>query len=181
MRTTLACRVGMLGLLISTLAVAAVAAGRVEVARDSETDFSTYASYGFRFKEGLNPKNALASETPIYQSIVKATDQSLVRRGMVRDQEAPDLWIEFQGVLQEGLSIEGGAHKSLGGGVTWVGDPNAFSMQTIRTGTLIAEVYDRESGERVWSAWTSENAPSGQKLRKRAPKAAKRIFSEFPR
>lgn len=172
------CRTGLLIGLAFSLA-APVGASRVEVARAPETDFASYESYGFRFKEGLNPENALSSETPVYREIVGAADKTLARKGMRRDQESPDLWIEFQGLMQEGLTIEGAVSKTVGN-VTWVGDPNAFSMQTVRTGTLIVEVYDAASGERVWSGWTNENAATAEKIRKKAGKAAQKIFKEFP-
>lgn len=157
----------------------AARAGKVEVARAATVDLAGHETYGFRFKKGLNPKNALASETPVYRVIVEATDKVLRRKGLTRDDESPDLWIEFQGLMQEDLTIEGASTKTVGN-VTWVGDPGAFSMQTVRTGTLIAEVYDAADGERLWSAWTSENAATAEKLRKKAGKAAQKIFKEFP-
>ena len=164
--------------LVLVLAPAA-RAGKVEVARAAGADLAGYETYGFRFKEGLHPQNALANETPLYRVIVEATDKTLRRKGRTRDDESPDLWIEFQGLMQEDLTMEGAVSKTVGN-VTWVGDPGVFSMQTVRTGTLIAEVYDAADGERVWSAWTSENAATPEKLRKKAAKAAKKIFKEFP-
>lgn len=53
-------------------------------------------------------------------------------------------------------------------------------MRTVRTGTLIAEVNDSASGERVWSGWTRDNASTPEKARKNAGPAAKKIFNRFP-
>jgi len=65
-------------------------------------------------------------------------------------------------------------------GVKWIGDPQAHSMRSYREGTLVFEVVDTANDEMVWSGWVTELARTFEKLRAKAGKATRRVFTHFP-
>ena len=91
----------------------------------------------------------------------------------------PDLWITFFGLTEQKLSTEG-TSKKLGSKVTWVGAPGAHSSRTVMHGTLIIEIYDGRSGDRIWSGWATSESANRKKLLSRAAKATRKIISELP-
>jgi hypothetical protein len=77
----------------------------------------------------------------------------------------------------------GGVKKDMGGGVTWVGDVGAHGVTAYRQGTLIIELVDAESEERIWAGWASDALPAvpdADKVGKKAEKALKKILKRLP-
>ena len=166
-------------LALGMLAVAASAAIHVEVARPQGVDYSSYGSFGFKVKEDVPDEHPLGAESPLLEQLREVAKKELLARGMTFiDGGSPDLWITFFGLGQEDLSIEGTSREV--GPVTWVGDPGAHSSRTVIHATLLIEVWDAASGERVWSGWATGESTNREKLRARAPRAARKILEAFP-
>lgn len=164
---------------LSLIAGAALAAIEVEVARPQGVDYSSYSSFGFKLREGVSADHPLGEHGPVLKQVRAAAQAELLSRGLalVKGGE-PDMWITFYGLGREDLSIEG-TSKDLGP-VTWVGDPGAHSSRTVIQGTLLIEVFDAKSGERIWSGWATSQSISREKLRARAGKATRKILEAFP-
>ena len=163
--------------LVAGMAAAAV---EVEVARRADVDYSAYQTFAFRPKEGVPADHPLGENSHLLEELREAAARTLLARGMTKiEGDTPDVWITFFGLGREDLSIEG-TSKDLGP-VTWVGDPGAHSSRTVVHATLIVEVHDAESDERVWSGWATGSSISREKLRARAAKLTRKILEEFPR
>lgn len=158
---------------------AAFAAIEIEVARPAEVDYSSYSSFGFKLKEGITADHPLGEHGPVLKQVQEAARKELMGRGLtwVEDGE-PDMWITFYGLGREDLTIEGTSRDL--GAVTWVGDPGAHSTRTVIQGTLLIEIFDGRSDERIWSGWATSESISREKLRARAGKATRKILAAFP-
>lgn len=167
-------------LAICLIGVPGLAAIKVEVARQPDLDYSKYQSFGFRLKEGIPPEQPLGENGDVLKEVRAEAAKLLLNRGMTLvEGETPDIWITFFGLVQESLSIEGTSRSV--GAVTWVGDPGAHSSRTAIQGTLVVEIFDGETDERIWSGWATAEAAQRGKLRARAGKATRKILEEFPR
>lgn len=161
-------------------AVGVQAAMKIEVARQPDVDFSAYQSFGIRAMTDVPPEHPLGEEGTLFKQVSEAARDALLARGMTYvEGDTPDVWLTFFGLSNEDLTIEGTTRKL--GGVTWVGDPGAHSSRTVIEGTLIIQVVDSETEERVWSGWASMESADRDKLRARAGKATKKILDVFPR
>lgn len=162
------------------VAGAASAAIEIEVARSQDVDFSKYNSFAFRVKEGTPEGHPLGEGGELLKRVQGEASQVLLKRGMAMIRgDTPDIWVSFFGLVNEGLAITG-TSKSVTGGVKWVGDPGAHSSRTSVQGTLILEVYDSQTGERVWSGWATAESKDRDKLRSRAEKMTRKILDAFP-
>ena len=161
-------------------AVVVASAMEIEVARSRDVDYSAYTSFGFRVKEGIPPEHPLGEDGHMLKEVQDAAAETLLRRGMTLIKgDTPDLWVSFFGLHEEEFTAEG-VRKELGG-VTWVGDPGAHSTRTVLHATLIVEVHDASTGERVWSGWATGSTSNPEKIRARAAKATRKVLEEFPR
>ena len=166
----------VLGLLVPVSTRGAI---KVEVARPAGVDYSGYGSFGFRAKEKIPDGHPLSSGSPLLEEARTAARSELLRRGLTHiEGDTPDLWITFDGLGREELSIEG-ARRDLGP-VTWVGDPGAHSSRTVIHATLLVEVFDASTGERVWTGWATDQSTRREKLRARIDKAVQKILEAFP-
>lgn len=161
------------------IATAAAAAIEVEVARTPDIDYSNYHSFAFRGKEGTPEGHPLGEDGPLLKRVQEEATQVLLKRGLtlIKGGE-PDVWISFFGLVSEGLAVTG-TTKNVGS-VKWVGDPGAHSTRTSVQGTLIIEMFDAESDERVWSGWATAESKDRDKLRARAEKMTRKILEAFP-
>lgn len=165
---------------LSLIALPAKSSVEIEVARQADVDYARYNSFSFRVKEGIPPKHPLGEKGDLFILVRDAAAEELQDRGMVRIEGGePDIWISFFGLRDEELAMEGTSRHV--GPITWVGDPNAHWTSTVLTATLIIEISDGSSGERVWSGWATGKTSNPEKLRKKADKVARRILREFPR
>jgi len=163
------------------LAAAAVSAQKVDIRAKDGVNFSQYSTYAWAPHLDVEANHPLADGSSLDLKIKKAADSELKRKGYERvDREAsPDLMINYVGFGTDVTSIEG-ITKEVATGVKWIGDPQAHSMRSYRQGTLVFEVVDAETEEMVWSGWVNEMARTFEKLRAKAEKATRRVFSHFP-
>ena len=155
------------------------AAVEVETARPQGADYSGYTSFGVRAKEGIPAGHPLGEKGDLFRAARDSAAETLLGRGLTQIEGGePDFWVSFYGLHDEELSIEGTARKV--GKVTWVGDPDAHSTRTVANETLIVEIYDGASGERVWSGWATGGSSNPDKLRRLAAKMVRKILLELP-
>jgi hypothetical protein len=165
-----------MGLGLPCLATGAI---EVETARPPGADYSSYGSFGVRAKEGVPAGHPLGEQGDLFKAARDAAVKTLLAQGLtlVEDGE-PDIWVTFYGLEEEELSVEGTSKKI--GKVTWVGDPGAHSTRTVDSETLIVEVYDGASGERIWSGWATGGSSNPDKLIGLAAKMVRKVLLELP-
>ncbi len=158
-----------------------VAAQDVDIRAKDGVSFSKYATYAWAPHLDVEGDHPVADGSPLDLTIKKAADAELERKGyeLVEREQSPDLMINYVGFGTDMTSIEG-VTKELAPGVKWIGDPQAHSMRSYREGTLVFEVVDTATEEMVWSGWVTELARTFEKLRAKASKATRRVFTHFP-
>ena len=158
-----------------------VAAQDVDIRAKDGVSFSKYATYAWAPHLDVEGDHPVADGSALDLTIKKAADAELKRKGYerVEREESPDLMINYVGFGTDMTDIEG-ITKELAPGVKWIGDPQAHSMRSYREGTLVFEVVDTATEEMVWSGWVTELARTFEKLRAKASKATRRVFTHFP-
>ena len=158
-----------------------VAAQDVDIRAKDGVSFSKYATYAWAPHLDVEGDHPVADGSALDLTIKKAADAELKRKGYerVEREQSPDLMINYVGFGTDMTDIEG-ITKELAPGVKWIGDPQAHSMRSYRQGTLVFEVVDTATEEMVWSGWVTELARTFEKLRAKASKATRRVFTHFP-
>jgi len=166
---------------ICLMAAATVSAQDVDIRAKEGVSFSGYATYSWAPHLDVEGDHPVADGSPLDVTIKQAADSELKRKGyeLVEQEASPDLMINYVGFGTDMTSIEG-ITKEVAPGVKWIGDPQAHSMRSYREGTLVFEVVDTANDEMVWSGWVTELARTFEKLRAKAEKATRRVFTHFP-
>ncbi len=166
---------------ICLMAAVAVSAQKVDIRQQEGADFSRYSTYAWAPHLDVEANHPLADGSPLDLKIKKTADAELARKGYQRvgRDEEPDLLLNYVGFSSDVTSIEG-FRKDLAPGVAWIGDPQAHSMRSYREGTLVFEVVDTETEEMAWSGWAECSARTFEKLRAKAEKTTRRVFTYFP-
>jgi len=166
---------------ICLMVAVAVSAQDVDVRAKEGVSFSGYTTYAWAPHLDVEGDHPVADGSPLDLKIKKSADAELKRKGYkrVEGEESPDLLINYVGFGTDVTSIEG-ITKEVASGVKWIGDPQAHSMRSYREGTLVFEVVDTATDEMVWSGWVTELARTFEKLRAKAEKATRRVFTHFP-
>ena len=167
------------------LAAAAVcwAGMKVDSKSYAAMDLAAYDTYAWSTDQEADTGHPLSAGSPLDLRLQEIARDLLAKRGLapVSDDE-PDLRIRCIGISKEMQDI-GGVKKDMGGGVTWVGDFGAHGVTSYRQGTLIIELVNAESEERLWAGWASDALPAvpdPDKVGKKAEKALKRILKRLP-
>ena len=171
----------VVGVAICLVAAVGAWAQDVDIRAKDGVDFSKYSTYAWAPHLDVEGDHPVADGSPLDLKIKKSADSELKRKGYERvEQDAsPDLMINYVGFGTDVTSVEG-VTKQVAPGVKWIGDPNAHSMRSYREGTLVFEVVDTATEEMVWSGWVTELARTFEKLRAKAEKATRRVFTHFP-
>jgi hypothetical protein len=154
---------------------------------DAATDFSRYRS--FAFVEPLGTDRA-SYETLVSATLKQSARRELEARGLVYDQTAPDLLVNFNGKLDDKLRVRDAPGVSVGlgyygyrGGIygTW---PlyRQTEVDQYRQGTLNVDVVDARRKQMVWEGVAVGRVT--EKTERNVEAAIERvmpqIFSGFP-
>lgn len=171
----------VVGAAICLMVAVNVPAQDVDIRAKDGVNFSGFSTYSWAPHLDVEGDHPVADGSPLDLKIKKAADAELKRKGYTRveREESPDLMINYVGFGTDMTSIEG-VTKELAPGVKWIGDPTAHSMRSYREGTLVFEVVDTATEEMVWSGWVTELARNFEKLRAKAEKATRKVFTHFP-
>lgn len=169
------------GAAICLMVAVNVSAQDVDIRAKDGVNFSGFATYAWAPHLDVEGDHPVADGSPLDMTIKGAADSELERKGFerVEVEDSPDLMINYVGYGTDVTGIEG-VTKELAPGVKWIGDPTAHSMRSYREGTLVFEVVDTATDEMVWSGWVTELARTFEKLRAKASKATRRVFTHFP-
>ena len=169
------------GLAIGLMVAVIASAQDVDIRAKDGVNFAQFATYAWAPHLDVEADHPVADGSPLDLTIKRAADKELERKGYERvNQDAsPDLLINYVGFGTDITSIEG-VTKEVAPGVKWIGDPYAHSTRSYREGTLVFEVVDTATEEMVWSGWVTELARTFEKLRAKAEKATRKVFTHFP-
>ena len=156
---------------------------KVDAKSYAEMDLSAYSTYEWSTDQEADSGHPLSAGSPLDRRLQEIARTALAGSGLEPAVDGePDLLIHCIAISKEVQDI-GGVKKDMGGGVTWVGDVGAHGVTAYRQGTLIIELVDAESEERLWAGWASDALPAvpdPEKVGKKAEKALKKILKRLP-
>jgi len=138
------------------LGIAACATGpKIVSNRAPGFDLSNYSTYGY-----FSPLSTdLGTTRSINSSVlISATDEQLQLRGLVRDDDNPDLLVNFIGATREKITSRPSAGPSMMYGRSRYGTWGGYGVSVGNTteivqrteGTLSVDIVDAERDELVW-------------------------------
>jgi len=149
------------------------AARRVETHYEASTDFTRYATYRWQTAEG-------PAVFDVDGPVRAAAEETLKKRGLRRAAEGENADLELRYNAGTGDQLVAGV------GVTadWWGQLVAVPQgRSYTTGGISFILTDVAAGKVVWIGWKVEKgttADAPMVMRKRAPKYARQILSEYP-
>lgn len=152
-------------------------AGETGMKLDREVDFSKYKTFGWVLDTEKPADSPLAPGGEIDTMVRNAIDAQLRAQGFkpAMDGEA-DFVVSFDGVLEPELEITS-VRRQIAEGVAWVVDG---SISSFYRGTLVISISDGETGNPVWSGWTTDKIKKqGEIDQQKVSKAVKKILRRF--
>lgn len=145
---------------------------------DREADFSKYKLYDWEAENRRQPEGTpLALGGAADTEIRDAIDQRLRAQGFEAAIDEPaDFLVAYDGTLEPVTDIEG-QRRDLGTGVAWVIEG---SISSYNRGTLVITIKDRETGNVVWTGWTTETIKDPNNPGKQINRAVKKLLRQFP-
>jgi len=171
------------GLLLSLLAAGAltVEAAKPRVDYDTEYDFEGKTSFAWS-----NESIPVPSEL-IQQRIEVAVTDSLGEKGVGPAVEgtAPDYVVLLESYadtrVRSRTRVGIGIGKGVGSGGVSVGGSRSVGTKTVRIGTLVVQIIDRETGALVWEAEMSDKiSGEAEDIDKQVRRSVERAFKKFP-
>jgi hypothetical protein len=173
-----------------TLAMAIVAAALPAIALAQKTtyDFDKTAPFAqfktYAMQDGTPTKNAL-----IDNRIVAAIEAQLAKKGFVRNDAAPDVFVVFHVAFDEQKDISsfstgpmyGGYGYGWGGG--WGTTTTDVRVRDILVGTLAIDLIDAQKKQVAWRGLGTKEINTTAKPEKRDEninKAVEKIFKNYP-
>ena len=169
--------------LFAATAAICTAGMKVKTKTGRGPDLASYETYAWKSQHDPESEHILAAGSPSARILESIADPLLSQHGLtLAETDEPQLLVRYTGVSREMLNIEG-TTRDLGGGATWIGDPNAHSMTLQREGTLLLEIVDAKTEKLVWAGWATDAVdavPNPVKITKKIEKATKKILKELP-
>ena len=153
------------------------------------TDFAKYKTYKWaRVPKAQYPDQILDTQ------IMQAIDTQLAQKGLTKSSgEEADLVVTYQAAVSEekqwnSFSTGDGGGWGYGRWGGWGGYGGGMSTttttsQTIRTGTLVVDIYDAPAKNQIWKGQASKTLGSGKdpaKVNKNINKAMEKLFKKYP-
>ena len=154
--------------------------------QNKSTDFSKYKTYSFLGWQNQSD-TILSAEDKGY--LRDAFTKEFERRGLQRVNSGGDMQISLYIVLSVETAVSGyndyvGSHGSYyhyHGGYATGNMNNTFKQREKEVGTLIMNVYDRESHNQIWQGIATSAVQSNPAKRERSiPTKVKNLMSYFP-
>lgn len=154
--------------LIALAATIGFASGQAEY--DGSIDFSAYRSYAWR--EGTRARRPEAQKL-----IVEAVERDLLRKGLTLVEQDPDFYVATHALVERHTPKEL-ADPTYWDFVTGITNIDAFA---VKGGTLVVDVIDASTNDRVWRGVASESVKGkpGKEFKK-IDSVVRSILKRFP-
>lgn len=165
-----------------TLMIVSLAAGclaqEIKTDYDRKADFSQYKTFSF---EKVETKDPLWVDR-----ITTAVGAALTAKGLTQVESGGDIAIIAMGMTSEQQTLNT-FYDSFGGGWgwrRWGGDDfgeSTTTTQTYRVGTLVVDLYSRETKSLLWRGSASDTlSDNSTKNIKNLDKSVEKLFKGFP-
>jgi hypothetical protein len=160
-------RVVAVASLFLSLLSAVSEAQTIRVQWDRKVDFSGYQS--FAWIEGT-----AAVDPEVNQAITEAIENELSVRGILPDEDEPDLHVVYYASAREEFEVQGGYRRD------WE-ESGALKVDSHLAGSLVVDLVDASENRVVWRAVaTATVSGSRKKARARIPSILQKMFADFP-
>ena len=160
---------------------------KVAVDQDENTDFSKYKTYSFLGWQNHSDENLSDSDKVLLRdSFTKEFEQ----RGLQKVTSRGDMEISLYIVLSTETAVSGyndyvGRHGSYGGYNHYGGgygySNNTYKQREKMVGTMIMNIYDKESNKQIWQAVATKTVTENLNKRKRTiPANVRAIMRDLP-
>jgi len=151
---------------------------------DLDANFANYKTYDWLPQEPAitgEARQAQQSNTLLDQRIKDAVNGQLVRKGLQRTSNSPDLLIAYHAGIKDKIDVTDWGYTY---GSYYYGYPRRdVTVYQYQQGTLIVDLIEAGSKELVWrgsaSATLLEN-PSPETVQKRIESAVGQMFNKYP-
>ena len=180
----------LLGLAVSTLLPAAAMAQKVSYDYDRDQNFARLQTYAFK---DIPTKETVASQTTTYDApfvkerIQEAVASQLEARGMRRDNEHPDVYVDTRQTFEtrQDYTVYSpyGWGWGYGWGYGWGPGYTDVQVRDIIVGTLTIDLRNAATGELVWrgvGVKTVHPTAKPERRDKRVVKVVAKIFKNYP-
>jgi hypothetical protein len=173
-------------LLAMALILASCSSVSVVVDQNKSTDFSKYKTYSFLGWQNHSDKD-LSVEDKGY--LRDAFTKEFERRGLQKVNSGGDMQISLYIVLSVETAVSGyndyvgghGSYYHYHRGYATGNMNNTYTQREKEVGTLIMNVYDRESKDQIWQAIATSAVQTNPAKRERSiPAKVKNLMSYFP-
>ena len=168
------------------LILASCSSVSVVVDQNKSTDFSKYKTYSFLGWQNHSDKD-LSVEDKGY--LRDAFTKEFERRGLQKVNSGGDMQISLYIVLSVETAVSGyndyvgghGSYYHYHRGYATGNMNNTYTQREKEVGTLIMNVYDRESKDQIWQAIATSAVQTNPAKRERSiPAKVKNLMSYFP-
>ena len=173
---------------ILALMIATVSCGSVKVAVDTKdtTDFSKYKTYSFQGWQN-NSDEILSDEDR--KLMRDAFIKEFESRGLTKVNTKGDMQISLYIVMNKKTAFSGyndyvggyNNYAGIGGSYSYGYSNNTYKQRDKLVGTLIMNVYDSQSNNRIWQAVATSTATKNPEKRKKTiPGKITSLMKRFP-
>src|SRR5574337_1712270 len=164
---------------------------KVETKYDHSVDFHQYKTYAWKERRLLT-RQGKQTEELIDHALVGAVNSQLRAKGLVEEQNGPDLYLNYDGSSTIGDSKAAAAYaphdlRGYGAGNVWTSNAIPGSIPNVwvsMEGVLLFEAIDAKTGSVVWSSLLRKKIKNSSKtpedFDKSASEIARKAFQGFP-
>jgi hypothetical protein len=173
----------LIALLITLVAVGAVAAQKVKVDADPNANLANYKTY--QWDSPLPPGNPI-----IQQAIITAIDQALAAKGLTKVTEGADVTVVYFAATNTDIQIGHPSWSHAMGSGNSTGIAVGGQSWPVHKGTLVVDLIDGKSKASVWRASATQllkEGPSGnpakdaKRVEEPIRKSVDKMFKQFPK
>ena len=144
----------------------------VKVDFDQDTDFSRYKTFAW------SPTQQPAANAANHVRITQAVEAELVARGLTKAEPgSADLLVAYEGKVGQKLRGERSSSET---GWQPADLRTTIDLKLVKEGTLIVELYDQASRQRVWRSIATDTPATPDMIEEQIRTFVKKSFGGFP-
>ena len=141
--------------------------------------WANYHTYNMMAQPRAEDIGSLAENPNNRTSIEDAVNWAMKNRGMVQDEQNPDLLVAYYAGKQDAIdpSVWGYSYSPEGSYKDEQGPPNSY-----KSNTIVIDLVDAKSKELMWRGWSAGvvDAPNNDKTENSIRDVVKKIMAEYP-
>lgn len=170
--------------LLALVALSLAAEGqKIKVEFDKNLNFANFRTYAF------GPHGAV-SRPMLVGAIAGAIEEELTARGLQRNTEHPDLYIQMYGAVDSDMAVSyTDLYSGYAGGIPpfdqsfllWGAMPGATTTVVLHKGQLVVDLIDASQKKVAWRGIATENlSDNRKKVVKQVNTAVEKMFKKYP-